>query len=248
MITVDTVQSAQAGDSTAMWHILTEAEPMMRNIIRTVTAGGQASADDVEDLLQESRAVLIARVQAYDTAGPATLQTRAYQEIYGAISRAWVTTRSAVTPEPDVVLRVRRALAATEGDAEAACRQLEALPKGSRVSRPRFLAVLDLLREPETFYAGAGADGDTLPLAETLSDTREDDIADRAARRDLAERALASVTPRRALVLRASYGVGMPPMEDAEIGGHLGHVTPTRVRRIRWDGIQQARAALSVAA
>lgn len=247
MISTDTIQCAQAGDSDAMWQILTEVEPMMRHVIYTVT-GGQASTDDADDLLQEARAVVIARVHSYDTAGPACLQTRVYREVQGVIARAWISARSAATPDPDVVLRVRRALGEAEGDVEAAAGRLDTLPAGRRVSRTRFMAALEALMEPSDLGERIGNGESTLTLADVLPDTRDDDIAERAARRDLADRALASVTPRRSLVLRATYGVGMPPMEDAEIGGHLGHVTPTRVRRIRWDGLKQARAALTEAA
>ncbi|MFJ9694899.1 helix-turn-helix domain-containing protein [Kitasatospora sp. NPDC101183] len=248
MITTETIQSAQAGDSDAMWEILTGVEPMMLRIIATVTSG-QASANDRDDLLQEARAAMITRVHAYDTTGPASLQTRAYREVHGAVARAWVSARSTVTPEPEVALRVRRALGEAEGDVEVAARRLSELPADRRVSRSRFMAALEALTPAIDLEAQVNSgNGRTLTLAEVLPDTHGEDLAEQAARRDLAVRALASVTPRRELVLRASYGVGMPPMEDAEIGGHLGGVAPARVRRIRWDGIQQARAALSAAA
>ncbi|MFD0276207.1 helix-turn-helix domain-containing protein [Kitasatospora sp. NPDC127111] len=238
-IAADLITRAKSGDRDAMWQIVTTLEPMLANVVRTVTAG-QATAEDMDDLMQEARIALITCVASYDTDGTAQLQTKAWPAIRGAVATAWMGGRPGAL-DPQKLVRVRRALAQADGDVDKAFQVVNEI---GPVSRQLFDAARFALVPVESLDRPAdGVEGVT--LGETLADISS--AADAADVRDLAAYALASVTARRALVLRGTYGIGMPPMEDAEIGGHMG-VGPARVRRIRWDGIQQARAVLGIAA
>ncbi|MFI6444678.1 hypothetical protein [Kitasatospora sp. NPDC050543] len=242
IISADRIESAKTGDQDAMWGIVTDLEPMLMSIVRTVTAG-QALPEDVEDLMQEARFALITCVASFTTDGPGQLQTKAWSAVRNAVTSAWTRT-AAFTVEPSTLLIVRRALARAGGDVDEA--YALALAQAGSLTRATFSAAREALSPMESL--DRPVDGDE-PGGTTLADTIPDveTVSGAAVTRDLAEYALSSITARRALVLRATYGVGMPPMEDREIGGHLGNVGPTRVRRIRWDGIRQARTALGVA-
>ncbi|MFI8084322.1 helix-turn-helix domain-containing protein [Kitasatospora sp. NPDC086009] len=239
-ISTDIITSAKTGDREAMWSIVASLEPMLANIVRTVTAG-QATGEDVADLMQEARIALITSVSSYDTDGTAQLQTKAWPAVRGAVAAAWMGTRPG-SVDPQKLVRVRRALAQSGGDMDKA---FEIVNATAHVSRRLFDAACFALTPVESLDRPVDDQEGSMTLGDTLADVSS--AADASDARDLADIVLASVTARRALVLRGSYGIGMPPMEDAEIGGHIG-VGPARVRRIRWDGIQQGRTVLGVAA
>ncbi len=242
-ISADRIEAAKGADQDAMWAIVTDLEPMLGQIVRRVTAG-RANAEDTDDLMQEARFALITCVRAYETDGPGQLQTKAYQPVYGAVAVAWMRSQPGITVEPWKALEVRRALASTEGDVEAAFALVDQCGNGTAEARRNFDSARFALVPVGRLDAPLSAEDGSSTLADTIADP--DSVASVVDARVLADLVLASVTSRRALVLRASYGVGMPPMEDAEIAGHLGNVPPSRVKGIRFEGIKQARTALGV--
>ncbi|WP_282203935.1 sigma-70 family RNA polymerase sigma factor [Kitasatospora fiedleri] len=256
-ITDDMIQTAQAGDSGAMWLIIDAHDSLLRGIVNTVV-GTARNVEEREDLMQEARCALISAVLAYDTASAAKLASWAYRLVHRSVLVAWLGMTTTVTVEPDLLITARRAITRAGGDMERAYASINAQRAGDgtrriggTVSRQRWDAVVAELTTPVVQWdapaGGSGtSDGTALTLADTVPDTSADRSAERAEARALAEQALGSILPRRALVLRATYGIGMPEMTSSEIAGHLGHVTVNRVRTIRAEGLAQARTALGL--
>ncbi|OKI19267.1 helix-turn-helix domain-containing protein [Streptomyces sp. CB03911] len=246
------IAAAQGRDSDAVWQVVSAFEPMIVGIIDVATKG-TASREEREDLMQEGRAALIQRIFSFDMESPASLVTHAYKPILEAVRTAIVSMRPGLSTAPSVELRVRRALAASAGDVETAWQLVnEGRTAQYRMARDTFDSVLHAMLPADRLDAplDLGSESGAATLADTL--VSADGMADDYARREYARAevavALAGILPRRALVLRGSYGVGMRKMEDGELGAHLGNVSEGRIRGIRREGLAQARSVLSAAA
>ncbi|MFD8595422.1 hypothetical protein ACFV1L_10510 [Kitasatospora sp. NPDC059646] len=254
VITADLVQSAQAGNSDAMWQIVSALEPQLASIVATVMGEFYRVPHHIpmrEDLMQEARAALITVVAGYDTTGPAALMTRAYWPVVNAVTTAWLASRTGPSVSMASLLRIRRALGKARGDREYAFvlvnQHCEEQKKG-RMSRDQFDHVLEAWWSVTVDLDEVLPGHSTTTIADTIPDTSTARATHLAEVRDLAEQALTSILPRRALVLRGTYGVGMPEMTDEELAGHLGNVGPSRVRGIRREALAQARTVLGAAA
>ncbi|MFB7671302.1 hypothetical protein ACFC26_07775 [Kitasatospora purpeofusca] len=244
-ITPEQIQAAQSGSGDAMWEIIDAYGGMITSIVRSGVHG--ATRDMWDDLTQEARAALITCVQSYSTAPDDAARFSPYRQMLSAVTREVIRSRPGVSVPADLEREIRAALARRSDDLDAAFADV-AGHVGSRhqVSRGTFDAAVEALAPVDWLHRPVGGDdAGGLTLADVLQD-RDTDEMSRAEARDLVERVLVTINPRRALVLRATYGVGMPPMEDREIAAHLGNVTTDRVRRLRYDGIREARLLLGV--
>ncbi|MFJ4768506.1 sigma factor [Streptomyces uncialis] len=239
-VTDDQITAAQAGDADAMWEIVSALDPMLRGIVRQVAPG--ASSEDVDDMIQEARAVVIQHVHTYTTgATSAALTSYVYRAVRRAIAELRATSESALNVPATAAIRVKHSLWAADGDRDQAW---ELVNTGSgathQMKRETFLAVVCALQGAESLDTPAGSDGDD---GLTLSDVLPDSVAsvtERADRRDLARWLMTQIAPRQSLALRAFYGVGMTRQEDPETA-HLMGITAPALRQLRTRGVQTAR-------
>ncbi|MFD7776618.1 sigma factor [Streptomyces sp. NPDC059753] len=242
-ITDAQITAAQAGDQDEMWAIVQAFDPMMTNIIRQ--SAPSASAVDVEDLLQEARAVLIQHVHDYDSeSSTAALSSFVYRAVRRTVQETHVSMTSTITVEPGAALRVKRALWEHSGNVEAAWASVSAEAVGSRnsMSRERFMATVEGLASTESLDAPAGGedgDGSSLTLADVLADPTTQ-VTDPIERRDLARWLMTQIPARQALALRAFYGVHMTQQEDRQTCADLG-VSGAALRQLRSKGTKSAR-------
>ncbi|MGW1828876.1 sigma factor [Streptomyces tubercidicus] len=242
-VTDEQIREAQSGNETAMWDIVSAHDPMVKSIIQSVAPS--AGREDREDMLQDGRAVLIEHIRRYDrTVNAASLTTFAYRAVRHAIAEAWLTSSSGMTIEVSAVLRVRSALAAAEGDVEAAWAELHG---SSSLTRETFMAALDALSSPESLDApmlaspkSVAQDGAGFAsLRDTIADPTAD-ITSPTERRDLARWLVTQIAPRQSYALRAYYGIQMTAVPDAEAAGHL-QTTAANVRVLRKRGVDAAK-------
>jgi RNA polymerase primary sigma factor len=245
-VTDEQIKAAQAGDNDAMWEIVQAFDPMLLGMIRSVAR--KASAEDVEDLLQEARAVLIQHIRDYNSdASSAKLTSFVFQAARRRIQEEHVRATTSLTVDPTAVLRIRRALWQADGDVEGAwlivstCSNVK-----SRMERERFVAVVETLTDVERFddLVQGGEDGDGLTLAEVVADTSLEG-ADAVERRDLARWLMTQIPQRQALALRAFYGVGMTKQDDPQTCADMG-VNGVALRRLRSRGVVSARTVAEV--
>ncbi|MDX2575943.1 sigma factor [Streptomyces scabiei] len=239
-VTDELIKAAQAGNSDAMWEIVSAFDPMLTSMIRTAAPG--ASADDAEDLLQEARAVLIQRIRDYSSsASSASLSSFVYRAARRAVTEAHIGMTTALTVDPTTVIRVRRALWEAEGDVERAWEAVSsAVDPKNRIERERFMATLDALGTVERLDAPVtGEDGEGLTLSDVISDPSAE-VTNSTERCDLARWLMTQIPQRQSLALRAFYGVGMTRMTDPEVCTDMA-VNGVALRRLRSRGIVSAR-------
>ncbi|MEU1037645.1 sigma factor [Streptomyces sp. NPDC005907] len=244
-ITDEQIQAAQSGDSDSMWEIVEAFDPMLKSVIRSAAPG--AGSDDVEDLLQEARAVLIQHIRDYDSSSSsAQLSSFVYRAVRRAVAEEHVSMSTALTVDPTTVLRIRRALWEADGDVDKAWRAVSTSPNPkSRIERERFMATLEAIGEVESLDSpvngGDGSGEASATLAETIPDP-DSQVTGSTERRDLARWLMAQIPARQSLALRAFYGVGMTQLPEAQTCADLG-VKPAALRRLRSAGLVSARKA-----
>ncbi|MFF1625615.1 hypothetical protein [Streptomyces sp. NPDC058272] len=236
------VSAAQAGDGDAMWEIVQAFDPMMKSIIRS--AAPRAFADDMEDLLQEARAVLIQHVRDYDSSGDsAALTSFVYRAVRRTVQETHISMTTTLAVDPTTAIRVKRALWEAQGDIGKA---LESINSGARedhrMSRERFMGTLEALASTDSLDAPAGGedgDGSGLTLSDVIADPSAT-LTDSIERRDYARWLMTQIPARQAFALRAFYGVNMTAMPDAEAASDLG-IKPVALRQLRKNGAVSAR-------
>ncbi|MFG2292009.1 hypothetical protein [Streptomyces sp. NPDC048603] len=237
-VTGEMIRRAQAGDSAAMWDVISACEQVLRGIVKSVAP--EANADESEDLLQEARAVLIGHVHNYDVDASATLGTFAFAAVRRGVWETWLSMTTKHSVDASTVYVVRRALYDAKGNVELAWLSISAPRQGRRqMSRERFMSAIAALQNVESLESAVpGSDGDV-----TLGDVIPDpvDVEGEADRRNTVRWLLTKIAPRQAFVLRATFGIGMTAMEDAEIGDTIGGITPAAVRKLRSNGFEGCR-------
>jgi RNA polymerase sigma factor (sigma-70 family) len=235
-VTTALVAAAQAGDADAMWQLVSAHDPIIRRIIQQVAPG--LTADRAEDLLQEGRAELIHRIRQYDpSASAAQLQTYAYPHIRRVIAGANTASGMAVTADPTVIMRVRRALADYDGNPELALLALQAR-HGGRFTRETMVAAMEACRDSASWDAPIGSGDEGLTIADVTAGPGF--VTDPAERRSLARYLLTVMTPRQSYAMAAHHGVGMQPATDSEVADHL-RMKRVGVRQLRSAGAERAR-------
>ncbi|MFE5828690.1 helix-turn-helix domain-containing protein [Streptomyces sp. NPDC056508] len=247
-VTDETITAAQGGDRDAMWQIVSAYESLLMSAVKSVAP--TAKPEQVDDLLQEARAILIQHVHAFKTgSSSAQLSTFAHRAVRRGVAFEWVRMTTGLTIEPAAALDVRRALHQTEGNVEDAWLIVSAAADPRRrMSRGTFTAIMEALSDVDTFDAPAHPGGSVVQdygsgAALTLADTIPDpgtDLTDPAERRDLAHFLLGQLVKRQAFALRAHYGIGMTALTDDETALDL-QISKTRVRTLRKDGINSCR-------
>ncbi|MEV4972008.1 helix-turn-helix domain-containing protein [Streptomyces scopuliridis] len=245
-VTDETIHAAQAGDSDAMWSIVSAYEPTIRSLISSVAPS--ASRESGEDLLQEGRAALIQHVRDYDTVSSAAqLSTYAHQGVRRAIAAAWVESTTTLSVDASTALTVRRALWQTEGDIEGAWMIVGSNENPRRrMSREAFIATVEALGDVESLDMpadgrknGSGRDGAAITLGDTIPDAASD-FTDPTERRELARFLMQEIPQRQSLALRAFYGVGMSRTPDNEVAADMG-LRMSALRQLRSKGVKSAR-------
>ncbi|MFF4478731.1 sigma-70 family RNA polymerase sigma factor [Streptomyces sp. NPDC001520] len=238
-VTDELILAAQAGDSDAMWQIVSAHDSLIHGIVRAVAPGAKREA--AEDLIQEGRAVLVQRIREYDsTSSAAKLHSYAYPTIRRAVAEAWVRMATGLTIDAGTALRVKRALVDYDGNREAAYLAMHAR---FGTSREVFMATVDALGGVEWLDAPVGRDdGDSqaLTLADTIADPTAD-VTDPTERRELARWLLNQIATRQSYALRSFYGIEMERTPDADVAAHL-RTTPAAVRRLRTNGVRSAQS------
>lgn len=236
-VTDEMIHAAQAGDSDAMWQVISAHDSLVHGIVRSVAPG--AKRDDMDDLIQEARAVLVQRIRSYDsTSSAARLHSYAYPTIRRAVAEAWVRMTTGLAIDAGTALRVKRALVDYDGNREAAYLSMHAR---YGTSREAFLATVDALADVEWLDAPIGGDGDSdnLSLADIVADPTAD-VSDVTERRELARWLLNQIANRQSYALRSFYGIGMEKAPDADVAAHL-RTTPAAVRQLRTKGVRSAQ-------
>jgi RNA polymerase primary sigma factor len=246
-VTDEQLRAAQAGDSDAMWHVVSSLEPMIRGLIRTVAPG--ANEAEREDCLQEARAAVIQFVRDYNSPSvSAKFSTRVFMVVRRAIVDADLVFSTPVTVEPTAAHRVRRALTEHHGDVEATWSSFrDATDPTKRMSRESFVAMLDALEVPTSLdtpvaHSGGvtwGEGRESVTLADITPDDSTD-VVDTVERSELARWILSKIPARQSLALRAHYGVNMAAQTDAETSDDMG-IKPAALRKLRSNGITSAR-------
>lgn len=237
LVTDEDVLSAQSGDADAMWRVVSAHDNLLRGMARHVAPA--ATSNQVDDLLQEGRAALIARIRSYDSSqSAAQLQTYAHSTVRRAIAEEWIRMSTGLSVDPTTIIRVRQALAQYEGNREAAILSLYArygIDRGAAFAALEALVGMESLDTPYKSYGS----GDNETIGDRIPDPAGD-FTETADRRDLAHHLLKQVAPRQSYALAAYHGVGMSPVPDADVAAHLE--TPAhRVRQLRSDGARNAR-------
>ncbi|MFE5159101.1 sigma-70 family RNA polymerase sigma factor [Streptomyces sp. NPDC056697] len=237
-VTDELIHAAQAGDSDALWQVISAHDSLIHGIVRAVAAG--AKREDAEDLIQEARAVLVQRIREYDsTSSAAKLHSYAYPTIRRAVAEAWVRMTTGLSIDAGTALRVKRALVDYDGNREAAYLSMHAR---FGTSREAFMATVDALGDVECLDApikGGSTDEDRPTLAETIADPTAD-VTDPTERRELARWLLAQIATRQSYALRSFYGIEMERTPDADVAAHL-RTTPAAVRQLRTKGVRSAQ-------
>ncbi|MYY03102.1 MULTISPECIES: sigma-70 family RNA polymerase sigma factor [unclassified Streptomyces] len=242
-VTNTQILAAQGGDETAMWDIVSAYEPLIRSTVRSVAPA--ANEDQAEDLLQEARIVLIQHIREYSTeADSASLSSFAYRALRRTVAEEWVRMSSAVTVNPVMVIRVRRALWEAAGDVDRAWTIVSTYPDVThRISREAFVSVCEALADTGSLDAPAPGGDSGLTWADLTPDTSADFTAT-TERRDLARWLLTQVPPRQAYALRAFYGIGGLRQSDEQTSDEMGissHRSCQALRKLRSRGLESAR-------
>ncbi|MET9126950.1 hypothetical protein [Streptomyces sp. NPDC004528] len=246
-VTDELIHAAQGGDADAMWSIVETMDPMLKSIIRSAVP--RASSDDVDDLMQEARAVVIQRVRDYNSgADSASFTGFVFREVRRTVQEVHVGMSTALSVDPGAALRVKRAIWNAGGNVEEAWLALSSVSESrDQMSRERFMSTLEALALTDSLDAPAGGeDGDGSGL--TLSDVIADPTAtmtDSVERRDYARWLMTQIPPRQAFTLRAYYGVSMTAQPDAQTADEMG-IRPAAVRRLRTNGCESARKVANV--
>lgn len=244
-ITTDTIRAAQGGDQDAMWEIISGYDPLLISIISA--AAPHANAEQREDLHQEARAVLLARVHAYTVdADAAALYTYAYRAVHGAVLVEWTRMTTAPAADPETVRRARTLMAEMDGDLEAVVAEMHTR---YRASRTVVLAACDAAREVWHWDHRVTRGSAHLALSDVVPATEPSPSAV-ATSKHLAHWLLSQIAARQAHCLRAYYGIGARRRDDREVASEMG-ITPATVRQLRARGVSAARrvaAAHDVAA
>ncbi|MFD9205924.1 sigma-70 family RNA polymerase sigma factor [Streptomyces sioyaensis] len=243
-VTAETIASAQAGDSMAVWEVVQSFDDMAHGIIRDVTRG--AAGDRVEDLLQEARAVVVERLRDYNSdASAAQFSTYIYPRIRRAIVEEWTRSTSALTVDPTAVIRVRRALAQSEGDVDQALKTINSsAQRRHHTTRETVLAVVEAIGVTESLEAPMKEGDHSATLADTIADPTAD-VTSPTERRDFARWLMTQIPSRQSYALRAFYGVNMTAIPDAETAAHM-QTSLRAVRDLRSHGIKSARNVAAV--
>jgi RNA polymerase primary sigma factor len=241
-VTEDQIRQAQAGDTEALWHVISAYEPMLKSIVRSVAPN--AGQDDAEDLLQDARVALMEQIRDYESGrSTAQLHSYAYRAVRRAVMEANVRATTDLSVDPTKVLRVRRALWDTEGDVEGAWLIVSTdVDPRRRVSREVFVSVCEALVETDSLDAPVSSEGSTT-WADILPDTSVEATA-LTERRDIARFLLREIAPRQSYALRAYYGIGMMKTADEQASDELGlssHRDCEAIRKLRQRGRNRAR-------
>jgi RNA polymerase primary sigma factor len=240
-VTDELIAAAQGGDNDAMWQIVSSYEGVLRDAVRSVAPS--ANQEDVEDLLQEARAILIQHVRSYDTsASAAQLGTYAHLAIRRGIAKAWVEATTPLTVDSSTALTVKRALWQTQGDIEGAWMIVGTHEDSRRrLSRELFIATVEALADVQCLDAPTGDDGMT--LSETIPDA-DSDFTDPTERRELARYLLREIPQRQSYALRAFYGIGMTQTPDHDVAADL-ELKLVALRQLRSRGLKSAQKVAS---
>ncbi|WP_326812139.1 sigma factor [Streptomyces scopuliridis] len=246
-VTDEMIHAAQAGDSDAMWSIVSAYEPTIKGLIASIAPS--ASRESAEDLLQEGRAALIQHVRDYNTGSSAAqLSTYAHQGVRRAIASAWVESTTSLSVDSSTALTVKRALWQTEGDIEGAWMIVGSNEDPRRrMSREAFIATVEAIADtvsldgPATTgrWSGEGVRGDSEVLVDTIPDPASD-FTDPTERRELARFLMREIPQRQSLALRAFYGVGMSKTPDSEMAADM-EIRLSALRKLRSNGVTSAR-------
>lgn len=238
-VTAETVEAAQAGDSMAVWEVVQSFDDTIRGIIRDVTRG--AAGDRAEDLLQEARAVIVERLRDYNSeASTAQFATYIYPRIRRAIVEEWTRSTAALTVDPTMVIRVRRALVQAEGDIDKAVTAINSSAQHRHhTSRETVLAVVEALCGTESLETPLKEGDHGATLADTIADPTAD-VTSPIERRDLARWLMEQIPSRQSYALRAYYGVNMTATPDADTAAHM-QTSLRAVRDLRSHGLKSAR-------
>jgi RNA polymerase primary sigma factor len=242
-VTDQQIIAAQGGDELAMWDIISAYEPMLRSVIRS--AAPAAQGDDVEDLLQEARIVLLQHVRDYTTgADAASLSSFAYRAVRRAVAEEWVRMSNAFSVDPTKVIRVRHALWEAGGNVEDAWTSVSTDPDTKRrMSREAFVSACEALAQPDSLEAPLTDDNHGATLGDTIPDASSD-FTDAAERRDLAHYLLRTIPQRQSYALRAFHGIGMTKRPDEDVSDDL-HISRRKqceaLRGLRQQGVKSAR-------
>jgi RNA polymerase primary sigma factor len=247
-VTASQVRAAQGGDEEALWTVVSEYDAVLMSIVKSVAR--QATPADVADLHQEARMALIMCLRSYDTDSDASLHTYAYASVRRAVAEEWIRMSTSHTIDPTAVLRVRRALATTEGDIEGAWMLLAMNVDPRKVmSRETFMSVLEAMGEALSLDSPAGRGGSDGAGASqaTLADTIPDpiDAESDADRRDAARWLLTQIPSRQAYALRVFYGIGTQQLSDEAAREEMG-VKMATLRNLRYEGKVSARRVADV--
>jgi RNA polymerase primary sigma factor len=242
-VTDEQIRQAQAGDTDAMWDILSAYEPVLKSAVRSAVPN--ADREDAEDLLQEARVALMEHVRDYDTEGAkAQLHSYAFQAVRRAVVEANIKSTTALSVDPTTVIRVKRALASTGGDVEGAWMTVSTDPEPRhRMSREAFVSVCEALMETDSLDAPVSSGDSDLTWADVLPDTTADFVAPTESR-DVARFLLGEIAPRQSFALRAFYGIGMMKTSDEQASDELGinsHRQCAALRQLRKNGTARAR-------
>lgn len=234
--TSETVAAAQAGDSDAMWEIVSAHEALFSALVHQIAP--KANREAREDLLQEARAVLVERIRNYDTsASSASLTTFMYRSLRGTVTEAWIRMSTGLSVEASTIIRVRRAMAEAGGNVELAALTLNAR---HNLDRRTFLAAVDAMSDVDSLDTPMGGeDEEGLTLADVLADPTAD-VTDPTERRELAAWLLSQIDSRKSYTLRSFYGIGVESAPDDDVAAHL-QTSRANVRKLRDRGINDCR-------
>ncbi|MGA4948634.1 sigma factor [Streptomyces lydicamycinicus] len=222
--------AAQNQDTDAVAAVLEAAEPYVREAaarhVGTAAVSSAGHADLFEELCQEGRLAALEALGTYRPDKGAQYTTHAYRRIHMRIYEAANGGRdNGATPDQRATFL--RCLGVVGGDWEAAEYLCTILPgDGHRMSAETAGHVRRVMQGTDSLDAPAGvrgAEGETIPLVESLADpyslglpddlieARDLDRRQRAQRIALAHALLATVDDRKAQVLRLTYGVAPDP-------------------------------------
>lgn len=240
-----TILRAQAGDQDAKLTLLAAYAPALRNSVAWYVRA-IPTAPTPEDLEDVRTALMIGLLESVDAFDP-TVHRRLAAVVPGYLRNA-VSTAAAGAIQFHVPERTLKrffgVLRKADGDT---ARALEIAPE-HQMKRETFLAVLDALRNVDSFDAIDGSDGDESHWARTTATvvSAADPIAD-VEDAIMVDAALASVGETERVVVGLAYGFAdYEPVADAEIGERLGLSRP-KVQRVRSGALGKMRDALGVA-
>lgn len=238
---------AQAGDAAATETLVRAYAPALRHGLKSWerAQGSLPQRSDVEDMQAEAVLAVMEAIHAFDPEKHRRLAAIAPEYVREAVSSAAGSATTFTIPER-TLKRFFGILRAAEGDTT---RALELAPS-YEMKRETFLAVLDSIRNTDSYdaLAAAGEDGEGGGrdlAAQPVYANRE--IVD-ADHRILAETALRAIDDGlESQVVALAYGFAdYDPQSDYEIADRIGH-TRSKVQRVRGGALTKMRSALGVA-